>query len=372
MSGEAHRRRRQLVIPAFHGERLKVFGQVILQITEDVMGSQPLQQPFSARPLMQRLTMRIILEAVFGLHQSDRYGQLEHLLAQRLEMTANPLTSAVLFFPFLQKDLGAWSPGGRIKALDREVDRLIFQEIHDRRQQDYAERSDILSVLLGAVDEQGHPLTDQELRDELVTLLVAGHETTATSLTWGLYWLHRHPEVQDKMRSELAELPTPWDPMAILRLPYLEAVCNEVLRVHPVAMLTFPRQVEQATTLMGYALEPGDILLGSIYLLHHREDLYPNPWAFRPERFLERSFSPYEFMPFGAGVRRCVGAALALYELKLALAAIVCRWEFVLDTQRPLTMQRRGVTLSPNGKVMLRRVGDRPGQGRCNTGNTTP
>lgn len=362
VSGHTHRRRRQMVTPPFHGERLKVFGDLILTITEEVMAEVPSDRAFSARMVMQRLTMRVILEAVFGMHQSDRYRTLEKLLADRLNMTATPLTSLSLFFPALQKDWGAWSPGRRIKHLSTATDEILFAEIQERRNTGVADRSDILSLLMAAQDENGDSMGNEELRDELMTLLMAGHETTATALTWALYWLHRHPAAIAQIRAELATVPTPWDPMAILRLPYLTAFCNEVLRIHPIAMLTFPRRVEQPVTLLGYDLQVGDLLMGSIYLLHQREDLYPNPQVFRPERFLEREFSPYEFMPFGGGVRRCVGSALALYEMKLALAQMVEHWDLSLETQGTLKPHRRGLTLGPNGEVMVRKVAARTSQ----------
>ncbi|MGA1357358.1 MAG: cytochrome P450, partial [Prochlorothrix sp.] len=359
VSGQTHRRRRQMVTPPFHGERLKVFGDLILQITGEVMAEVPADRPFSARFYMQKLTMRVILEAVFGLHQSDRYQTLEKLLADRVNMSSTPLTSLSLFIPALQKDWGPWSAGRRVKHLAAAIDAILFAEIEERRQTGVADRTDVLSLLMAAEDENGDSMSNEELRDELLTLLLAGHETTATALTWALYWLHRHPETRTKIRAELDTVPTPWDPMALLRLPYLSAFCNEVLRIHPVAMFTFPRRVEQPVTLLNHELRQGDLIMGSIYLLHQREDLYPNSQEFRPERFLEREFSPYEFMPFGGGVRRCVGSALALYELKLALAQMVQHWELSLETQRTLKPYRRGLTLGPNGEVMLRKVADR-------------
>jgi cytochrome P450 family 110 len=299
MSGEAHRRRRQLVTPPFHGERLKAFGQLILSIATEVLEHQPLGESFSARPLMQRFTMRVIMEAVFGLHRDDRYEALETALRQRIDLTSGPIPSLLIFFPILQKDWGAWSPGRRIKALNEAINTLLYAEISDRRAEGNSERSDVLSLLMAATDENGNHLTDQELRDELMTLLLAGHETTATALTWGLYLLPRHPHILEKLQAELSTLPTPWDPLQVIRLPYLEAVCNEILRIHPVAMITFPRRVESSTTLMGHDLHPGDVIIGSMFLIHQREELYPQPRVFRPERFLEQHFPLRNLFPLG-------------------------------------------------------------------------
>ena len=356
MSGNQHRRRRQLVMPPFHGEHLKSYSQTIQSITQDVMAQWSTDEPWDARAAMQKITMRVILQVVFGLHQSDRYERLEQLLKKRLDMTNNPLTSAIFFLPWLQKDLGPWSPGGQLLKLGAATDQLLFAEIQERRANPDPNRIDILSLLLAAKDEEGNGLTDQDLRDELMTLLVAGHETTATVLTWALYWIHSLPEVKQKLLAELESVADPTDPASFLKLPYLTAVCNETLRIYPVALLTFPRRVEQPLELCGYPLKPDALVMGCIYLIHQREDLYPQPKQFCPERFLERQFSPYEFMPFGGGVRRCIGAALAQYELKIVLGTLLSQLDLALANKRPVKPGRRGVTLSQRAPVQLQKV----------------
>jgi cytochrome P450 family 110 len=357
LSGAQHRNRRQLVMPPFHGDRLKAYGQLIQQITQDIMSELPLHEPLDVRHAMQKITMRVILQAVFGLHQGDRYSQLERLLHARLEMTSTPLSSAVLFW--LQQDFGPWSPGARFQRLAAETDQLLFAEIQERRANPDRDRIDVLSLLLEARDELGQGLTDQDLRDELMTLLVAGHETTATALTWAIYWIHSLPDVKRSLLTELDGVPNPADPSQFLQLPYLTAVCNETLRIHPVAMLTFPRRVEIPLELCGHRLEPGDLVLGSIYMIHQREDLYPQPHQFRPERFLEREFSPYEFIPFGGGVRRCIGSALALYEMKIVLGTLLSQVELALLNKKPVRAARRGLTLGPNAPVKVQKLGAR-------------
>ena len=356
LGDEQHRRRRQLIMPPFHGERLKTYGQLICQITREVIDQWSLNEPISVRKAMQQITMRVILQAVFGLYTGERYQSLEQLLGRRLDMTSNPLTSAIAFFPILQTDLGPWSLGGQIHRLAQETDNLIFAEIQERRAKLDPKRTDILSLLLSARDEEEQELTALQLRDELMTLLVAGHETTATALTWALYWIHRFPAVRQQLLGELESLDDASDPIALSRMPYLTAVCNETLRLHPVAMLTFPRRVEVPMELSGYALKPGMLLMGCIYLVHQREELYPEPGTFRPERFLERQFSPYEFLPFGGGVRRCVGAALAQYEMKLVLGTILSRCELELIDKRSIQPKRRGLTLGPGKPVRLRKT----------------
>ncbi len=353
LSGERHQQHRQLIMPPFHGERLRAYIDLIVQITHDVIDQLPLHQPFTARDAMQQISMRVILQAVFGLYEGERCRQLEELLRIRLNMVSSPLASTLLFFPALKRDFGAWSPGHKLKQLADETDRLLYAEIQERRSQDTSQCDDILSLLLAARDESGQGLSDAELHDELMTLLFAGHETTATALAWALYWTHAKPDVKQNILAELAELGEHPDLMAITRLPYLSAVCNETLRIYPVAMLTFPRRVESTVEMLGYPLEPGTLLMGSIYSLHHNPKLYPDSHQFKPERFLERQFSAYEFMPFGAGVRRCVGAALAQYELKLVLSTILSRCQFALAESQPVMPQRRGITLGPKGGVQL-------------------
>ena len=202
-------------------------------------------------------------------------------------------------------------------------------------------------------DEQGEAMTDEELRDELMTLLFAGHETTATALTWALYWIHKLPEVKEKLLAELDSLGETPDSNAILKLPYLNAVYCETLRIYPVAMLTFRREVASPVSLVGHELEPGTQVMGSIYSIHHDEDLYPEPNKFRPERFLERRFSAYEFIPFGGGTRRCIGMALAQFEMKLILAKIILDLDLNLVTSGEVKAKRRCVVTGPNRPIEM-------------------
>jgi cytochrome P450 len=358
-SGAAHRRRRQLLTPPFHGERLRAYGTTIRAIASEAMAAQPSGMAFPARNVMQQITMRVILQAVFGLHGGERYRQLEALISERLEMRSGVLGSLLTFFPLLRTDLGPASPGGRIRRNDAATRLQLLAEIAERRAQlagrdPATDASDILTLLLRCADAEGVGLSDDELHDELLTLLFAGHETTATALTWALYWIHSLPEVQATLRAELASLGGDSDPERIARVPYLTAVCQETLRIHPVAMLLFPRRVEEPVDLGGFRLEPGEVVMGCIQAVHQRPDLYPEPGRFRPERFLEREFGPTEFLPFGGGSRRCIGAALALYEMKLVLATVLGGWELERTESRTLVPRRRGLTLAPSGPIWLR------------------
>jgi cytochrome P450 len=362
LSGERHKRSRQLLMPPFHGERMRNYGKLICDIATDVASKWSVDRPFVARGAMQFVTMRVILQAVFGMDDGARLQALRPLLASVVDMTGSPLRSSMLFFPWMQQDWGSWSPWGRMKQRQRKIHELIYAEIEERRLQPDTNRTDILSLMMAARDENGQPMTNQELRDELITLLLAGHETTATALVWAFYWIHHLPSVRQKLLQELDSLGENPDPMEIFRLPYLSAVCQETLRIYPVGMLTFAREVLTPVELMGHQLEPGTVVVGSIYLTHRREDLYPEPLQFKPERFLERQFSPYEYLPFGGGSRRCVGLALAQLEIKLVLATILRDFDLVLTEKKPVQAKRRGVTLGPAGGVRMALLGRRTPQ----------
>ena len=353
-----HRKRRRLLMPAFHGERLRAYGELILGLSSANLADLGPGERFDARERMQRITMGVILTAVFGLHGGERHGRLQTLLTLITQLQTGRLGSLLLFWPLLRQDLGPWSPGGRLRRLQTEIRSLLLQEIAERRQAlaDDQAGADVLSLLLACRDEQGQGLSDDELHDELLTLLFAGNETTATALTWALYWIHRQPEVRQRLLQELEGLGDQRDPETISRLPYLAAVVNEVLRIHPVAMLLFPRLVEEPLNLAGHRFEPGDVLIGCISAVHWRTDLYPEPQRFNPDRFLERSFSATEYLPFGGGARRCIGATLALYEMKLILANLLGQYSFELCPQcdRPIQPVRRGFTLGPERPVRLR------------------
>lgn len=359
LSGAAHRRQRQLMMPPFHGERMRTYGETIGEVTEQVMNQWQQGKPFCVRTSTQAITLRVMMKAVFGLNEDARGEQIEHLLVAMMEGMSVPLSAAMLYFPALQRDLGPLTPWGKFLRRQQQTDNLLYEEMQQRREQPDPNRTDILSLLMAARDEAGEPMTDEELRDELMTLLVAGHETTATAIAWALYWIHKLPSVREKLLQELDSLGDNPDPGAIFKLPYLNAVCSETLRIYPVGMLTFPRVPKVPVTLGGYDIEPGTILMGSIYLTHQREDLYPEAKQFKPERFLERQYSPYEFLPFGGGARRCIGYAFALFEMKVVLAKILSRFELELADNREVKPTRRGLVTAPNRSIQMVVKGER-------------
>ncbi len=352
LTGEAHRRQRQLLLPPFHGDRMRTYGQVIGDIAEQIISQWQVDKPFDVRSAMQGITLRAIMQAVFGLYDGSRAQELEKVLVAMLE-NRSALQVVILYFPALQQDLGPLTSWGTFLRHREQVNQLLYAQIQEHREHPDPSRTDILSLLITATDEAGESMTDVELRDELMTLLVAGHETTATALAWALYWIHKLPEVRQKLLEELDTLGDNPDPSAIFKLPYLNAVCCETLRIYPVGMLTFPRVVRTPVSLSGFELEPGTVLLGSIYLTHQREDLYPEPKQFKPERFLERQFSPYEFLPFGGGARRCIGMAFAQFEMKVVLAKILSQLELELIDNGDVRPKRRGLVTGPDRSIQL-------------------
>lgn len=362
LDGDRHQRQRRLLMPPFHGDRMRAYSQLICDITQEVTSRWTVGESFKVRPFMQEITLRVILQAVFGLHSGRRYQQLQQLISSLLESITSPLSSTLFFFPSLRQDWGPLSPWGRFLRQKQKVDQLIYDEIRERREQNDLSGNDILTLLMLARDEAGQPMTDEELRDELMTLLIAGHETTASALTWALYWTHYLPEVHDKLRHELNNLGENADPSAITRLPYLTAVCGETLRIYPVTLTTFVRVLKSAMQVMDYQFEAGTILVPCVYLVHHREDIYPEPKRFKPERFLERQFSPYEYFPFGGSNRRCIGMAFAQMEMKLVLATILSRFELAVVARRPVKPVRRGLTVAAPASLQMVAVSQRQSQ----------
>ena len=346
-----HKQRRKLLMPSFHGERLANYGQLMAEITCDVMAELPGQ--FLVRNAMQEISLRVILKAVFGVTDAQRLQDLKRKLVDRLDMTSSGFKSTLIFLPFLRKDWGAWSPWGQVMQKQRECDEAIYREIAQLRQHPDPERIDILSMLMAARDEEGEALSDLELRDELMTLLFAGHETTATALTWALYWIHKYSNVKQQLLEELAALGPKPGVTDIANLPYLAAVCNETLRIYPVGMLTFTRVAQTPVDIGGYRVDAGTELIGSVYLAHRRQEVYPEPETFNPQRFIDRQYSPYEFIPFGGGARYCIGRAMAMLEMKLVLTTILQGWQLTLDRDLDLKPVRRGALLAPEADFSM-------------------
>lgn len=353
LDGVAHRRQRKLLMPPFHGKRMKGYGQTMVEVTKEVIATWKVGQTICIRDYTQEISLQVILKTIFGLDEGARYAHLKEILVDWLAIFNSPLNSFFLFFPALQKDLGVLTPWSKFLKQKRAIRDILQQECERRRKHPDTLGKDILSLMIEARYEDGQPMSDAEIRDELMTMLFAGHETTASSLAWSFYWLHRLPEVGRKLQTELNSLTENVDFTAITKLPYLNAVVSETLRLNPVVPV-IGRQLKEPFELMGYHLEVGTLLFISIYLTHQREDIYSEPQKFKPERFIEQEFPPYEYLPFGGGNRRCLGYAFALFEMKLVLATILSRVELELLDNRPLKSARRGFTFTPEGGVKMK------------------
>jgi unspecific monooxygenase len=359
MDGDRHRRERKLLMPPFHGERLQAYAKQICLITEQVTSQWQVGQPFVARSTMQKISLEVILQIVFGLSEGERYQQLKPLLTAWVNMTDSPLRSSMLFLKFLQKDWGTWTPWGQMKQRQAQIHDLLQAEIAEKRTKQDDKRGDVLSLMMAARDENGQAMSDEELRDELLSILFAGHETTATTLAWAFYQIHQHPDILKKLQQELDSLGDNPNPMEIAQLPYLTAVCQETLRMYPVIPVLFPRIAKSSVKIAGYEFDAETTFMPSIYLVHYQENLYPHAEQFKPERFLERQYSPGEYLPFGGGSRRCLGYALAQLEMKLVLATVLSKYQLGNSENKPVKIQRRGFTLAPAGGVRMVMVGKR-------------
>jgi cytochrome P450 len=278
--------------------------------------------------------MEVIVRAVFGITDPGRVDELKGVLPRLSSI--NP----VLAFEAMRKDLGPRSPWGRFVRDRDRVDEMLYEEIERRRSDpDRDTHRDILTLLLSARDEDGKPLTDRELRDELITLLLAGHETTATSIGWAFERLLRTPHALERLTAEAKEAQSG---------DYIDAVIKETLRVRPVVSEVF-RAPTEPTELGGFLFAPGAQLAASILLVQYDPELYPpDPYAFRPERFLEDAPEPYTWIPFGGGVRRCLGAAFAQLEMKIVISAILARARLRAPRATSEKARFRGVTLLPS------------------------
>lgn len=348
IDGAEHQQHRKLIMPHFHGNCIRDYGAIIAEITDQVMAKWQHGKAFPIHGSFQEITLQVMLRILLGSSDKGRYEQLQSLFRDMLNA---PLLAACLFFKPLQIDLGSWSPWGRLVRLKLQISRLLLAEIAARRQQE--SHNDVMGLLLGGRDEKGQALNDQEVCDELMALMFAANEATAASLAWAIYWVHVDNTVRDRILAELADLGPDPDPMDIAKLPYLAAVCHETLRISPITIFAMPRTPKQSFNLLGYHIEPGVMLAPCTYLVHRDPNVYPEPRVFRPERFLDHQYSPYEFMPFGGGSRRCIGYALAMFEMKVVLAKMLCNMEFSLAGKRPIVPQRHGTTFIPSGGLRV-------------------
>ena len=342
LDGGRHRRERKLLAPPFHGERMRLYGDIMCEITERSIDAWPVETPLPIQPRMQEITLDIILRAVFGI-----YGDVHHSRLRTLLMEYQRVMVGRNFFLALI----AWR---RLTRLQREIDQLLYDEIRRCRTEARAERTDIMAMLVAARDEDGLPMSDEEIRDELITMLLAGHETTATALAWVIHRLLQNPDILATARAEVASVigdgqhASRPDAGQIAELKYLDAVIKETARLDPVVPIVV-RLLETDLHIAGYDLPAGSIVAPCIYLTHRRPDLWSDPGRFKPERFIAHRTDPYTFFPFGGGVRYCIGAAFATYEMKIVLARVLARATLRPDPGHTVRMVRRGITFAPSG-----------------------
>jgi cytochrome P450 len=345
LEGEDHLARRRLMLPSFHGERMRSYESTMREIAEREIETWPADQPFALHPHMQALTLEVILRAVFGVGGSRRAARLREVLPRLVGQTASGrLQLRVL----VSRRLGRGDPLEGVYALMREVDELLLAEIAERRADPaLSEREDILSLLIAARFADGGAMDDHELRDQLLTLLLAGHETTATALAWTFDLLLRHPHVLERLLAELEESDGDIDG------EYLRAVVSESLRLRPVVPLA-GRRLTAELRAGEWTLPPGTDVTPAIWLTHMRADVYPEPKAFRPERFLSDPPSTYAWIPFGGGVRRCLGASFAEFEMRVVLTTVLRGRELEAVGAAPERIARRNVTFSPRSGTRVR------------------
>jgi cytochrome P450 len=339
LDGEEHLRHRRLVLPPFHGERMLKYTSITAEAADRSLVTWPVDEPFALRPKMAAITIEVVMRAVFGVERGDRHDRLSTAVLDLIE--TDLAGTLALTFPSLRRDFGPVRAWSRLQRSKDTADALIYSEIASRRAAaDLSEREDILSMLLQT------ELTDEEIHDELITMLVAGHETTATALSWAFDLLLHHPRVLTRLQAELAAGDE----------SYLQAVVQEVLRLRPV-VATAQRVVRQPTRIGDYEIDAGITLFCAIWLVHRQPGLYPQPLEFRPERFLDRRPGTYEWIPFGGGVRRCIGASFAPMEMRTVLRHILTHATLEPATAELEKPRNKVVLLAPkNGTVVVRRA----------------
>jgi len=346
--GERHMRQRKLLLPSFHGEAVERYTAMIADAAEREIDRWPVGTPFQLAPRMQAITLDVIMGGIFGIEGRPERGTPEHQLRQVIRrlvwLSTQPISQIAELL-----NTGSDEAVGPTKTALGYLDRATYAVIAKRREApDLAERTDILSMLLRTTDDEGTPLTDHELRDELLTLVLAGHETTANSLAWTFERLVRTPHAYDWLREAVRSDSDD-------RAAVIDATIHEGMRSRPV-IPTIGRRVTVPWQLGEYGVPADTPVLMSILLVHHREDVYPDPFAFLPERFLNRKPGTYEWIPFGGGIRRCLGATLAMAEQRVVLDAVARRTDLVADDPEPERAVHRNVTMIPSrgARVIVR------------------
>jgi cytochrome P450 len=351
-----HMEQRKLLLPAFHGDKMNALRDLMAELAEHEVESWPAGEPVELHPRFQALTLDIILRSVFGIETGSRLETLRRQMTQILEFG----TSIVSVNPRFQRTFFGRGPYARLLEVQKQADELVYAQIDERRASGQL-GNDVLSMLLEARHEDGSEMSREEIRDELMTALVAGHETTASALGFAFDRLARHPHALRRLHEELDSGNGD---------DYLTAVIYETLRMRPVLPQAEPRLVKKPVTIGEWHYEPGVVLAASGWLVHHDPDIYPEPFAFRPERFLDERPTTYGWVPFGGGVRRCLGAAFAEFEMRVVLTELLRRRELQRVSPHAERVTRRNVTFSPReGTRVVTRVRTRTSATRTDVQN---
>lgn len=355
LDGAEHMRHRKLLLPSFHGERMRLYGETMAEITRRVLCDFPGDAPFALHPHMQEITLQVILRTVFGADEGAEADGLRTQIRRLLRAGDYRVAFPIMVYLAAHPEAEARAPWRQLLRQRDRTDALLYAMIAARRGDPAAaQRKDVLAMLMQARDEAGEPMHDRELRDELMTALVAGHETTATALAWAFERLLSHPDALSRLQDELGGAGgVAATPEQLAALPYLDATVKEVLRQRPIVIVV-GRVLQEPSALGGYELQTGEAVGACIYLAHHNPDIYPQPEQFRPERFLDRPVDPVHWLPFGGGIRRCIGAQFALYELKIVLGTLLAHCDLELAQRAPIQAVRRAVTLAPEHGTVVR------------------
>lgn len=347
LGGKRHKRERKLLTPPFRGERMRAYGQLMVEIVkEETAGLKP-GDSLNVQHFAQRTTLRVIIQAIFGIDSSDK----QRAFIDAIEKTTETYTAPLALIPILRKPWGGLSPWGAFARAHEAFDSLLQATIEERRLSGAENKEDILSLLLGLQYDDGTKLSDSELKDELRTMLVAGHETAATGLAWALGYIHRSSRIETSLRQELSG--TAIEPGALSQMSYLSATCHEALRRHPVVPVVL-RRCTQPFEFLGRTIPKGDSVGVALTLLHTDPDVWTNPLEFFPEHFLEKKYSPFQYAPFGGGARRCLGAAFATFEMKIVLGTLLSLIQLEQASgplPKPIT---RSITMNPAKPIVLR------------------
>ena len=340
LDGEQHLAHRRLMLPSFHGDHVRSYTELIKDAAERRVSSWQLDRPLRLEPEMEEISFSTILAMVIGRDAGLSEARIRSLFPSLMDLCGSPLT----LMPTFRHEIGGLSPYGKLMSVVKELDEALYAEIDLRRRDpDLSAREDLLSVLAQATHPDGRPLSDQELRDETVTLLMAGWETTTSALAWAFERLARHPEVADRLAGSLAAG----------EKDYLDAVVKETLRQRPV-IPALARKLSAPMDVGEFRFPAGWVLMPSVHLVHHDPSIYPDPHVFRPERFLNGPPPRAVWIPFGGGVRRCLGASLAELEMRTVIAAVVPRLELSATESGSEPARRARFTLTPgNGATVI-------------------